>query len=104
MVEKIVYFDSNYNTSWICPTIATMIQSFLKKRNFISLDAVQLSDFMYQFVDGQIKKAIIVFSMDKAPETILDSDDANGLVRKYLDAGGKIVWIGDKKIKKLITN
>jgi hypothetical protein len=52
-------------------------------------------DFMLSFLNNEIKNPVVVFSMDRAPDTILDSNDANSLVRKFLDAGGKIVWIGD---------
>ena len=50
---------------------------------------------MLSFLNQEIENPVIVFSMDKAPDTILNSIDANSIVRKFLDAGGKIVWIGD---------
>ena len=95
MTDKATYFDENYNTSWISPSIATKITSFLVKYDFSVLDAKQLRDFMIKFIEKEKDSAVIVFSMDKAPDTVLDHNDANSLIRQFLDAGGRIVWIGD---------
>jgi len=94
-VEKVVYFDGKYTTSWIRPNIARDIASFLSKRAFSVLNAIQLRNFMLNFMDNKIKDAVVVFSMDVAPDTVLDDDSANCLIRQFLDAGGRIVWIGD---------
>jgi len=95
MAVKAVYYDSRYDSSWVSPEISEKIKDYLVKRDFSVLNAAKLESFMQSFLNGEIETPIVVFSMDKAPDTILDSIDANSLVRKFLDAGGKIVWIGD---------
>jgi len=42
------------------------------------------------------RESVVVFAQDIVPETILDVlSSPNSIVRKYLDFGGRIVWIGD---------
>jgi len=95
MVEKVVYHDEKYPTSWITPRIASDITSFLNQHDFSVLDANQLRNFMLNKMENKIENAVVVFSVDIAPDTVLDDPSANCLIRQFLDAGGRVVWIGD---------
>lgn len=93
--EKAIYYDKNYTTSWIAARIARDITSFLSRHNFSVLNAIQLRNFVFNVMEKKIENAVVVFSMDIAPDTVLDDVSANCLIRQFLDAGGRIVWIGD---------
>ena len=58
------------------------------------VNADELKDWM----DGHIadgKLSVVVMSQDLFPGTVAESQDANCTVRRYLDAGGKIIFYGD---------
>lgn len=38
---------------------------------------------------------MIVFAYQYIPENILGADPSQGMIRKYLEAGGKMLWFGD---------
>ena len=95
MDSRIVYFDSKYDSGWINPNFSQIIAVFFRERGFQIRSAVHLRTFVKSCIEGAIENPIIVFSMDKVPDTVLDDNDASCLVRQYLDCGGRIVWIGD---------
>src|SRR5262245_40149568 len=39
-------------------------------------------------------RSVVVFAMDVAPTTVMPTISDTVLIRRYLDAGGKVVWIG----------
>jgi hypothetical protein len=45
--------------------------------------------------ENKCDRSVVVFSQDVVPDTICHSPSPSSLVRRYLDAGGKIVWFGD---------
>lgn len=94
-MEKVVYYDEKYTTSWIRPRIAKDITSFLSRHDFSVLDATELRNFMFDVMENKVEDTVVVFSLDVAPDTVFDDPSANCLIRQFLDAGGRIVWIGD---------
>lgn len=95
MVNKVVYYDELFDSGWINQNVAKEIAYYFLGQGFDIVNAIQLKDFMVRTLKGEITKPIVVFAMDKAPQTVMDSADANCLVRQYLDCGGRAVWIGD---------
>lgn len=94
---QVVYHDPSYATSWINENWSRRIAEYLSDKGFEEKDAEELKVWMKDRVRrGDVHKSVAVFSQDMIPETILDSlSSPNSLVRRYLDAGGRIVWIGD---------
>ncbi len=72
----------------------TTIAPFLQQRGFERLDSAAL----YRFLKNRIedgKPGVIVFSLALIPGNIIGADPEKGMIRKYLDAGGKIIWMGN---------
>lgn len=95
MIHKVVYYDESFESGWVNPSVAKEIANYLSGQGFTIVNAVQLKDLMVSTLKGEVVNPVVVFAMDKAPNTIMDSTDANCLVRQFLDRGARIVWIGD---------
>ncbi|WP_052329954.1 glycine-rich protein [Thermicanus aegyptius] len=92
--DKIFFDDTRYWQSWT-PT-SGKLKDFLKEKGFRGLNADQLKTWMVeQISNGTAKNTVVVFAQDIAPDTILENESPQATFRKYLDAGGKIVWVGD---------
>lgn len=97
-VEVVVYFDTNYPSSYIDSKkgYPLKIATFLKNRGISVLNATEIRDFIKESLKNQNANfKIIIFSQDIVPETICEEARSNTLLREYLDAGGNIVWMGD---------
>ena len=91
---RAVYWDGNYADHWISAADAATVRDGLADAGYDVLDADQLKAWM----DGRIADgapSVIVFAKDVAPQTVIETNTADCTLRKYLDAGGKIVFYGD---------
>ena len=72
----------------------SLLSPYLVNKGFQQLDSAGL----YQFISARIadgKPSVIVFSLFLIPKNIIGNDPAKGMIRQYLNNGGKIVWLGD---------
>jgi outer membrane protein assembly factor BamB len=75
------------------PVIDPAIAPYLKAKGFSVLDSAKL----YAFVELRIKDkapSVIVFAYDMIPMNMVGKDPSKGLIRQYLESGGKIIWFG----------
>ena len=97
----VVYHDPSYATSWVPKSVSQEVSSFLTmKRNrrisFVMKNAREMGNWMTHMVEtDSCRGSVVVFSQDVAPDTVLDAAGPDALVRRYLDRGGRIVWLGD---------
>jgi hypothetical protein len=90
--ERAAYWDERYRVNWGGDGIA--MRDGLAAAGYTVLDADQLKTWMDdRIADGKV--SVVVICRDSAPDTIAESMDANCTLRKYLDAGGKVVWYAD---------
>jgi hypothetical protein len=90
--DRAAYWDDDYPAAWAGG--ATTIRDALADAGYTILDAAQLKTWM----DGHIKDkalSVVVFCHDVVPDTVAETMDTNCTIRKYLDAGGKVVWYSD---------
>jgi len=90
--DRAVYWDDDYSSAWAGG--ATTIRDALEAAGYTVLDAAQLKSWM----DGHIKDkalSVVVFCRDVVPDTVAESMNSNCTIRRYLDAGGKVVWYSD---------
>jgi len=93
--NKVVYYDEDYTCCWIDHKKAGEIAIFLKKKDFEILSADELRVWMQKVISEEVKNTVVVFSLDIAPDTVLDDASSNALIKQYLDTGGRIVWLAD---------
>ena len=92
--QRVVYWDSRFRTSWINEAESVTLRDGLTTAGYTLVNADELKTWMdARIADG--KFSVVVFARDNTPDTVAESMDTNCTVRKYLDAGGKIVFIAD---------
>jgi outer membrane protein assembly factor BamB len=91
-VKRAVFFDSSYVKAATVrqPDVAAR---YLTNRGFQSLDAARLARFLADRIADRAP-SVVVFTIDQAPEAIVTAPLGQSLLRRYLDAGGKVVWPG----------
>jgi outer membrane protein assembly factor BamB len=88
-VARAVFIDSS-GTVKPEPTQATLATT-LNRRGYESLGAGALPQFLNARIADK-RPSVVVFAMDWAPDAILGDPLERSLLRRYLDAGGKVVW------------
>lgn len=75
------------------PVLDHHLAPYLKDRGFTQLDSAELFQFFSHRIDDKAP-SVIVFAYDAIPQNIMGENPETGMVRKYLEAGGKIIWLG----------
>ncbi|MBP7051190.1 MAG: hypothetical protein KBE65_09255 [Phycisphaerae bacterium] len=89
---RAAYWDSRYPTCWAGTGEAT--RDALQAAGYEILDADQLKTWMTARISDK-KLSVVVFIKDSAPDTVVETQSSGCTLRKYLNAGGKIVWYSD---------
>ncbi|HAH08284.1 MAG TPA: hypothetical protein DCM05_17455 [Elusimicrobia bacterium] len=94
MPERVVFHDPAYPSSWVAEpgVIAESLEHF---GGYRILGAKALKSWMEERISAGIPNTICVMAQGVAPDTVYESPDASCLIRRYMDAGGRVVWIGD---------
>ncbi|UCE46623.1 MAG: hypothetical protein JSW47_13490, partial [Phycisphaerales bacterium] len=90
--DRAVYWDMRYPL--VCAGGGKAIRDALEYVGYEILDADQLKAWM----DAQINNgmpSVVVFCHDIAPDTVVEAAASRCTLRRYLNAGGKIVWYAD---------
>jgi len=89
---RVAYWDGRYPSCWAGGGEA--MRDALEYAGYEILDAEKLKDWMDARIIDSVQ-SVVVFCRDVAPDTVLESMSPTCTIRKYLDAGGKIVWYAD---------
>jgi hypothetical protein len=90
--ERAAYWDGRYPSTWAGGGEA--VRDVLEYAGYEVLDADELKTWIdARIMDGN--SSVVVFCKDVAPDTVLESMSSNCTLRRYLNAGGKIVWYAD---------
>ena len=69
------------------------ITPYLKERGFEQLDSARLFAFLTSRINDAAP-SVIVFAYDQIPANMVGEQPEKGLIRQYLERGGKIIWVG----------
>ncbi|HEY7234060.1 MAG TPA: PQQ-binding-like beta-propeller repeat protein [Gemmatimonadaceae bacterium] len=91
-IQRAVFFDTSYAKA------ATVRQPdvtarYFGNRGYQTLDANALARFLEERIADRAP-SVVVFAVDQPPAAIVTAPLAQSLLRRYLDAGGKVVWPG----------
>jgi hypothetical protein len=90
---RAAFWDARYpGAGWSGSGDAT--RDALQAAGYEILNADQLKTWMLARIADK-KYSVVVFCRDTAPDTVTESRSPTCTVRRYLDAGGKIVWYAD---------
>ncbi len=70
------------------------ITPYLKERGFYHLDSARLHKFLTDRIADKAP-SVIVFAYDMIPPNMVGENPKTGMIRQYLEAGGKILWFGN---------
>jgi hypothetical protein len=87
-----VYWDEE-RLPWNLNVSHDLIRDYFAARGYDVLDSEALRSFM----EGRIEDgdaSVLVFAMDDVPHTPAAEVSDTLLFRRYLDAGGKVIWFG----------
>jgi len=90
--ERATYWDVRYPGAWGGGGDA--MRDALQAAGYTVVNADQLKTWMNARIADK-KPSVVVFCKDVAPDTVAETMSATCTLRKYLDAGGKIVWYAD---------
>jgi hypothetical protein len=94
--KLVVYFDERYPTSWVSLSFAKEFKDFAEIFGFEVLSADELKIFLEEKVKSGAEETLVVFAQDVIPDTVVGSSPkSKSLLRKYLNSGGNVLWIGD---------
>lgn len=94
--NRVVYYDENCPTWWIPHSTALIIANHLSGCGFVKVNADMLAEWMECHLGKETgSEAVAVLSQDVAPESVFHDITPDCLARRFLEAGGRIVWIGE---------
>jgi hypothetical protein len=91
---KAAYWDERYGTGWADLASSIAVRDGLAAAGYEVLDADQLKTWMQDRIKDK-KYSVVVMCKDWGPDTVCETMSATCTLRKYLDAGGKIVFYAD---------
>ena len=89
---RAAYCDTRYPAAW--SGVGTATRDALVAAGYTALNADELKTWMTARIADK-KLSVVVFCQDVVPDTVVETQSAGCTLRKYLDAGGKIVWYSD---------
>lgn len=91
---RAAYWDARYPTGWLEDSIGISIRDGLAAAGYEVLNADQLKEWMTARIADK-KYSVVVMCRDITPDTVVETMDTQCTLRRYLDAGGKIVNLAD---------
>jgi len=89
--QRAVYYDERYPSTW---AFGSEIHGWLEYDGYEVLDARALAAWMDARI-ADTAPSVVVFAQDVVPDTVTEIMGPGCTLRRYLDAGGKIVWFSD---------
>jgi len=106
--KRAVYYEPANGFNWFHNGVDEGVKNFFHRSGYEVLDKNSLAKFFKDQIDLK-SKSVVIFASNKVPFTVFDESRNNLLIKDYLTAGGKIVFLGanplgyifDKKTDKL---
>ncbi|HEY3282867.1 MAG TPA: beta galactosidase jelly roll domain-containing protein [Armatimonadota bacterium] len=96
--ERAVYYDTRVDTNWWNADAAKATRDFFVSKGYTEVNG----ETSVQWIKDRIAdhaRSVLVMAMDvitnQMGATADQKPDPNAVMRQYLNAGGKIVWVGD---------
>ena len=90
--DRTAYWDARYPSAWGGGGEAT--RDALEAAGYAILDADALKTWMDARITDKAL-SVVVMCRDVVPDTVAESMTANCTIRRYMDAGGKVIWYSD---------
>lgn len=91
--RKAVYWEDTPGYTWFHYDTDQRWRDLLVDEGFTLVAAADLATFMRdRITDGE--PSVVVFAANRVPPPVVADTSETALIRQYLDAGGKVVWLG----------
>jgi len=87
--DRVAYYDYRYTMRDY--TISTNVRNALESRGYTILNADELEVWMFARIADR-RHSVLVPCQDVLPDNIVESGSALCNLRRYMEAGGKVVW------------
>ena len=91
--EKVVYYDERYDTAHL--QHPEVLARYLAGAGFRQLDAPALGEWMRNTTAAGAYGTVCVMTHGICPASVWSDKPEESPIRKYLAAGGRLVWVGD---------
>ena len=94
--RRVVYWEGKKSQkafSWFANDIDITIRSYFEAAGYERMNAVQLAQFMTRESAGA-SRSVVVLADNKIPDSVVRMDTDRALIRRYLNAGGKVAAFG----------
>ncbi|CAF3802119.1 unnamed protein product [Rotaria sp. Silwood1] len=92
--RKILYFEGNKSDKAFSNfplSTGLFIKDYFKGAGYELMDALTLTEFMKSQIESKTT-SVVIFADNKIPQSIANERSENALIRKYLNANGKVVF------------
>jgi len=90
--DRSAYWDAAYPGAW--GGGGEGMRDALEAAGYTILDAAELKTWMDARISDRAL-SVVVFCKDVVPDTVAETMSTNCTIRRYLDAGGKMIWYAD---------
>jgi hypothetical protein len=91
--DRVAYFDAAYGAAWAAGATTTVRDACLQA-GYRVVTAAELKTWMDARIADK-RLSVVVMCQDVVPTTVAETMTATCTIRRYLDAGGKVVWYAD---------
>jgi outer membrane protein assembly factor BamB len=91
-LKRAVFWDADYVKA-VTFRGHEALRDYLKANDYEIVNAQGLAAFLNERL-GDHAPSVVVFAIDYLPQSVAPEANGPSLFRKYLDAGGKVVWVG----------
>lgn len=91
--HKAVYWEATEGFKWFSEDTDKRWRDVLMAEDYALLHATELARFMNARITDQ-QASVIVFAANRVPLSVVADTSETALIRRYLDAGGKVAWLG----------
>jgi hypothetical protein len=91
--DRVAYYDASSGVAWAGGGAVT-VRDALQQAGYRVVNAAELKTWMEGHIADK-KLSVVVMCQDVVPATVVETVTATCTIRRYLDAGGKVVWFSD---------
>lgn len=91
--RRAVFWEASAGFNWFRYKQDEITRDYFAGQGYEKLDAKALAQFMKDSIANKTP-SVVVFAAFRVPATVIDDSSEAALLRQYLNAGGKVVWLG----------
>lgn len=91
--RRAVFWEASKGFNWFKFGVDEQIRDYFVSAGYEQLNAETLAQFMQDGIAGKTR-SVVIFAAHRVPATVINDSTEAALLRQYLNAGGKVIWLG----------